>query len=293
MARLEVLKTYKLFIDGKFPRSESGRVSPYKNAKGKLIAQVCKGSRKDFKAATVAARNAQPAWSARTPYNRSQILYRIAEMLESRSTQFIEEMTEQGLTKKAAEKELQVSVDRLVHYAGWCDKYSAVFSSVNPVSSSHLNFSQPEPMGIVAVFAAEKFPLTGLVSMMAPIIAGGNTCMIFASEKFPLTALSFGEVLATSDLPAGVVNIISAERAELAGPAADHRDINALVVADVTVAERKELETACAHNLKRFFKWDLDWSQPESQNPYLILDLQEIKTTWHPLENTGGSGTKY
>lgn len=290
---MDILKTYKLYIDGKFPRSESNRVFNFKNAKGKVIANVCKASRKDVKAAVVAARSAQTTWSERTPYNRAQILYRIAEMLQARKAQFVEELQVQGQSKKAAEQEVQLCVDRLVHYAGWCDKYQAVFSTVNPVSTSHHNFSQTEAMGVVAIIAPEDFALSALVSMMAPCIAGGNTCVILASSKFPLSAITFAEVLATSDLPNGVVNILTGEKSELASQFSTHRDINALVCSNESKALLKQLEVEGVPNLKRFFNWTLDWNQPGSQNPYLILDLQEIKTTWHPIENIGTSGAKY
>lgn len=290
---MDILKTYKLYIDGKFPRSESNRVFSFKNAKGKVIANVCKASRKDVKAAVVAARSAQTTWSERTPYNRAQILYRIAEMLQARKAQFVEELQVQGQSKKAAEQEVQLCVDRLVHYAGWCDKYQAVFSTVNPVSTSHHNFSQTEAMGVVAIIAPEDFALSALVSMMAPCIAGGNTCVILASSKFPLSAITFAEVLATSDLPNGVVNILTGEKSELASQFSTHRDINALLCSNESKALLKQLEVEGIPNLKRFFNWTMDWNRPDAQNPYLIIDLQEIKTTWHPIENIGTSGAKY
>jgi len=293
MERLNVLKTYKLFIDGKFVRSESGKVLALRSNKENLIANYSEASRKDVKAAVVAARNALAGWSARTAYNRSQILYRMAEMLESRSAVFIQELQAQGLTASQAKTEVQASVDRLVYYAGWCDKYSAVFSSVNPVASSHHTFSVPEPMGLVVVFCPANSALLGLISLMAPILAGGNTCVVMGSEKMPLSALSFGEVLATSDLPPGVVNILSGNHLALYHEVSLHRDINALQTGELAGETEKMLAKNCASNLKRLNIYKEDWRQATAQGPYYILDTQELKTTWHAAETIAGGGVKY
>lgn len=293
MSRIEVLKTYKLYIGGQFPRTESGRYYPLLDKKKNVIANICLSSRKDFRNAVVAARGAFGGWSGRAAFNRSQILYRIAEMLETRKAQFIEELMLQGATKSQAEKEVTLAVDRLVYYSGWCDKFTAVFSSVNPVQSSHFNFSVPEPTGVVAAVASEDSSLIGLISVIAPIIAGGNTCIVLASESKPLCAVTFGEVLATSDLPGGVVNILTGNARELVSHMASHMDVNALVYCDSDKATIKSAQELSALNVKRFFNWSLNWNESASQNPYLIGDLQETKTTWHPIENIGSGGAKY
>ena len=293
MARLNVLKTYKIYIGGQFPRTESGRYYELLNKKSETIANVCLSSRKDFRNAVVAARSAFGGWSGRAAFNRSQILYRIAEMLEGRRTQFVEELVLQGITKAAAEKEVLQSIDRLVYYAGWCDKYSALFSSVNPVASSHFNFSVPEPTGIVSVIAPENSGLLGLVSVVAPIICGGNTCVVLASNSLPLSAVTFAEVLATSDLPGGVVNILTGTSKELHSHFSSHMDVNAIVNCIDNKDETKVIAENSSLNVKRSYNWKKDWTKEESQDPYLILDLQEIKTTWHPIENIGIGGAKY
>lgn len=294
MSRIEILKTYKLYIGGQFPRTESGRYYPLTDKKGKVLANICLSSRKDFRNAVVAARGAFAGWSGRNGYNRSQILYRIAEMLEGRKAQFMEELQQQGLSKTAAEKEVALSVDRLVHYAGWCDKYQQLFSTVNPVQSSHFNFSVPEPTGVVAVVAPQDTSLAGLVSVVAPVIAGGNTCVVLASEQKPLCAITFGEVLATSDLPGGVVNILTGQTKELLSHMASHMDVNALVMAAGSAADWKLAQEKAAANVKRTFNWsDTNWNDASAQNPYFIIDLQEVKTTWHPIEQIGAGGAKY
>ncbi len=293
MSRLEVLKTYKLFIGGQFPRSESGRYYPLTNSKKEIIANISLSSRKDFRNAVEAARATFAGWSGKTHFNRGQILYRIAEMLEGRKAQFVDELILQGLTEKQAGAEVSLSVDRLVYYSGWCDKYSALFSTVNPVSSSHFNFSVPESMGVVTVICSDKFSLLGLISVIAPIIAGGNTCVVLASEKLPLCAISFAEVLATSDLSAGVVNILTGNSEELHSHFSSHMDVNAMVYCRDNKNEIKTISENASLNVKRVFFWNKIWNKDESQNPYLILDLQEIKTTWHPVENIGVGGAKY
>jgi acyl-CoA reductase-like NAD-dependent aldehyde dehydrogenase len=293
MSRIEILKTYKLYIGGQFPRTESGRYYPLTGKKKNVIANVCLSSRKDFRNAVVAARGAFAGWSGRSAYNRSQILYRVAEMMETRSAQFVEELILQGATKPNAEKEVKLATDRMVYYAGWCDKYSAVYSSVNPVQSSHFNFSVPEATGVVAVVSPQDSSLIGIVSAIAPVIAGGNVCIVLASEKLPLCAVTLGEVLATSDLPGGVVNILTGTTKELLSHMASHMDVNALVYCPNDKAEIKSAQEGCVTNVKRFFHWNKNWSNAASQDPYMIMDLQETKTTWHPIENIGVGGAKY
>jgi acyl-CoA reductase-like NAD-dependent aldehyde dehydrogenase len=290
MPRTEILKTYKIFIGGQFPRTESGRY--YQPAK--LKANICLCSRKDFRNAEVAARSAFAGWSAKSAFNRSQILYRIAEMLEGRKAQFVEELIQQGSTIKQAEQEVVLSIDRLVYYAGWCDKYMQVFSSVNPVASSHFNFSVPEATGVVSVIASEETSLLGLVSVIAPIIAGGNTCVVLASETKPLCAVTFAEVINTSDVPGGVVNILTGNTKELLEHFSSHMDVNAIIYCRNNKDEIKLLSENASLNVKRVFIYNnKDWSKPENENPYLILDTQEIKTTWHPIENIGSAKSGY
>lgn len=293
MSRIEVLKTYKIFIGGQFPRTESGRYYPLMNSKNETIANICLSSRKDYRNAVSAARSAFSGWSERAAFNRGQILYRIAEMLEGRKEQFVKELVSQGVKAKQAEEEVSASIDRLVYYAGWCDKYQQIYSSVNPVASSHFNFSVPEPMGVIAVIADEENSLLGLVSVIAPVIAGGNTCIVLASESKPLCAVTFAEVLATSDLPGGVVNILTGNSKELHTHFASHMDVNAMIYCRTNAAEQKTVAENGALNVKRVFMWQKDWTKSESQNPYLIMDLQEIKTTWHPIEKIGIGGAKY
>ena len=293
MLRLPILKTYKLFIGGQFLRTESGRFYQLKNKKNLVLANVCLSSRKDYKNAVVSARQAFSSWSQKSAFNRGQILYRIAEMLEGRKEQFINELVLQGITLKKSREELDLSIDALVYYAGWCDKYQALFSSVNPVASSHFNFSVPEPTGLVSVIAPTETGVLGLISVLAPIIAGGNTCVVLASEKLPLCAITFAEVIATSDLPIGVINILTGSTAELYSHFSSHLDVNAIVYCGNNPKEQKTIMQNCALNVKRFFNWHKDWKKSENRNPYLILDLQEIKTTWHPIETIGNNGNKY
>jgi acyl-CoA reductase-like NAD-dependent aldehyde dehydrogenase len=293
MSTLEILKTYKIFIGGAYPRTESGRYYKVTGRKETLLANACLSSRKDFRNAVVAARKAFDGWSGRSHFNRGQILYRIAEMLEGRKSQFAEELILQGSTKAAADKEVQQCIDRCVYYSGWCDKYSALYSSVNPVASSHFNFSVPEPMGVVSIIAPEESSLLGLVSVVLPIIAGGNSCVVLASERKPLCAITFAEVLSTSDLPGGVVNILTGSSEELHPYFANHMDVNAVVYCRENLSEIKAVQEYASLNVKRSFIWNKDWSVLENQHPYLILDLQEIKTTWHPIENIGIGGAKY
>ena len=282
--RLDVMKTYKLYIDGKFPRTESGRYYILNDSEGKSLANICRGSRKDFREAVVAARKAQPGWAAKSAFNKSQILYRIAEMLEGRKAQFISELIQQGSSQTEAEKEVNLSVDRMLYYAGWCDKYQQVFSSVNPVESSHFNFSVPEPTGVVSILSFEEYGLIGLVSTIAPAIAGGNTVIILASKEKPLSSITFGEVLHSSDVPGGVVNIITGFRSELLAHFSNHMDVNACVFCGDDQEEIKKVQINSSLNVKRAVVYSKNnWMDEDTQNPYRIMDLQEIKTTWHPI----------
>ena len=283
-SRVPVAKTYKIYIDGKFPRTESGRYFVLENSDGDVIANICRGSRKDFRNSVVAARSAFAGWSGASAYLRGQILYRIAEMLEGRSDQFVTELMLQGETKRRAQKEVEASIDRLIYYAGWSDKYQQIFSSVNPVSSSHFNFSVLEPTGVVALLAPDESSLLGLVSNIAPVIVGGNTCVVLASEQMPLCAVSFAEVLHASDVPAGVVNILTGFRKELTQQFASHMDVNAVVYCDGDADATKDIQDQAADNIKRVIdRVDTDWDDDTAQNPYLIKQTQETKTTWHPI----------
>ena len=286
MSRIDVLKTYKIFIGGKFPRTESGRFSPLKNKDGDLVANICLSSRKDFRNAVVSARNTQKGWENTTALNKGQILYRIAEMLEGRKLQFIEELMMTGSSKYQAKNEVEQSIDRLIYYAGWSDKFQQIFSSVNPVASNHFNFSVPQAMGVVSALAPNEFPLLGLVSVVAPVIVGGNTCIVLSSEENPMVSISFAEVLNTSDVPHGVVNILTGERKELISHFASHKDVNAIIYCGDNNEEIKEIEKISVENLKRV-KIDKrkDWDDKISQSPYFIEQCQEIKTTWHPTES--------
>lgn len=282
--RVGVLKTYKLYIGGKFPRTESGRFYKIKDRDGEALANICRASRKDFREAVVAARAAFQGWQKTSAFLRGQILYRAAEMLEGRKEQFVAELYATGATRAAARAEVDESIDRLVYFAGWCDKYQQVFSSVNPVSSSHFNFSLMEPTGVVALIAPEKNALLGLVANIAPAIAGGNTVVALASEGMPAAAVSFAEVLHSSDVPGGVVNLLTGQRAELLEHFASHMDVNAIIYCGDDKDQIKLLQTLACDNIKRvavrkFARWDND----DSRNPYLISDTQEIKTTWHPI----------
>jgi acyl-CoA reductase-like NAD-dependent aldehyde dehydrogenase len=292
--RLEVLKTYKIYIGGQFPRTESGRYYIAVNSKGEQLANVCLSSRKDFRDAVIAARGAFKSWGGRAAFNRGQILYRMAEMLEGRKAQFIDELIKQDASKVAALKEVDTCIDRLVYYAGWSDKYQQIFSSVNPVASSHFNFSVPEPTGVVTAVADQQTSLLGLVSVIAPIIAGGNTCIVLASETKPLCSVTFAEVINSSDVPGGVVNILTGKPAELAPQFAAHMDVNALIYFNGSQMLQKEIQEKSVANVKRVvFYNNINLYSETGQSPYYILDTQEIKTTWHPIESIGDGGGKY
>lgn len=292
--RLEVMKTYKIYIGGQFPRTESGRYYIARNTDGKKLANVCLSSRKDFRDSVVAARNAFADWGSRAAFNRGQILYRIAEMLEGRKAQFIDELMQQDSSKAKAGKEVTLAIDRLIYYAGWCDKYQQIFSSVNPVASSHFNFSVPEPTGVVSIIAPQNDSLLGLVSVIAPVITGGNTCIVLASTSKPLCSVTFAEVLNSSDVTGGVINILTGKVSELAPYFADHMDVNATIFCEKDSDLKKMFRDKSALNLKRTNFYDkVNWYAAEGQSPYFILDTQEIKTTWHPIENIGGGKSGY
>ena len=277
--RLGIPKTYKIYVDGKFPRTESGRYFEYSYKTGNGSANICDCSRKDFRDAATAARGAFAKWSSMTAYNRGQILYRIAEMLEGRRGQFIEELLEQGSSRAEAETEVAATIDRLVYYAGWSDKFQQVFSSVNPVSASYFNFSMLEPTGVISILAPEESSLLGLVSVIAPAIVGGNTCVVLASSSKPLCSITFAEVLNSSDVPAGVVNLLTGFRKELLSHMTSHMDVNAVVYAGNNSDEIKLVQTNATLNVKR----TVFLENTDAQGPYLILDTQEVKTTWHPV----------
>lgn len=293
--RLEVLKTYKIYVGGQFPRTESGRYYVAINKKQQALANICLSSRKDVRDAIVAARAACGGWSGRAAFNRAQILYRIAEMLEGRRSQFVDELIKQDASAKDAENEVNLSIDRLIYYAGWCDKYQQVFGSVNPVASSHFNFSVPEPTGIITIVAPQNTSLLGLVSVIAPIIAGGNTCVVLASEDKPLCSVTFAEVINSSDVPGGVVNILTGKPSELVKYFAEHMDVNAIVYCENDAATKKLIQEKSSLNVKRVLFYDkINWkNDAEVQSPYFIMDAQEIKTTWHPIETVGSAKTGY
>ncbi|MEU9790416.1 aldehyde dehydrogenase family protein [Streptomyces sparsogenes] len=281
--RLSVLKTYKLFVGGKFPRSESGRVYEVTDAKGTWLANAPLSSRKDARDAVVAARKAFGGWSGATAYNRGQILYRVAEMLEGRRAQFAREVADaEGLGKSKAAAVVDAAVDRWVWYAGWSDKVAQIAGAANPVAGPYFNLSTPEPTGVVAVLAPQESSFLGLVSVIAPAIVTGNTTVVVASERAPLPALSLGEVLATSDLPGGVVNILSGRTAEIAAPLAAHQDVNAIDLAGADPELARPLEEAAADNLKRVVRpQPVDWSADPGTGR--LLAFLETKTVWHPM----------
>ena len=293
MERIEILKTYKIYIGGAFPRTESGRFyQPMINKKA--LGNICLSSRKDVRNAIVAARSAQDGWAGRSAYNRCQILYRIAEILESRNAQFQAELEIQGSTKVQATKEINTAIDRLIYYAGWCDKITQVFGSVNPVASSHFNFSTYEPTGVVGIIAPEDSSLLGLISCIAPVIASGNTCIALASEGMPLSAITFCEVLATSDVPGGVVNVLTGNTKELLEHFGSHMDVNAILYTRNDEKEIKSLQEQAVDNLKRItIESSNNLFEEGWESPYKILSFMEVKTTWHPIESISASGSGY
>jgi acyl-CoA reductase-like NAD-dependent aldehyde dehydrogenase len=293
MSHLHIPKTYKLYVGGKFPRSESGRTYAVRDTSGRLLANAALASRKDARDAVAAARKGATAWAAATPYNRGQVIYRVAEMLDGRRAQFLELITAStGARERAATAQVDAAVDRLVHYAGWTDKLAAVFGSANPVSAPFFSYSAPEPTGVVAAFAPPGSPLLGLVAVLAPIMAGGNAAVVVAAEADPCVAVTFAEVLATSDVPAGVVNVLTGSAAELGPHLAAHADVNALDLTGTDAALRTDLEQRAAETVKRVYA---PAGRPDFGGPAGTARLRaflEIKTVWHPtgaLSLAGGS----
>ena len=285
--RLAVQKTYKLFIGGKFVRGENGRVLPARGKGGALLANFCRASKKDFRDAVVAARAAFPNWSKQSAYLRGQILYRAAEMLEMRRGELQSEIARSnGNARPTSSSETTLAIDRLVHYAGWTDKFSQVFGAVNPVATSHFNFTIPEPTGVVVVICPDDPPLLGFVSLVMPVILSGNCAVVLASTTKPLPALTFSEIIATSDLPSGVINVLAGDRSELAPHVAGHMDVNAIVDGSGDPKLGAELQRGGELNVKRYARRDLPekmWRGSGAENPYWILDTVEMKTAWHPI----------
>lgn len=278
MSRIDVNKTYKLFIGGAFPRSESGRVYEIKGTNKKFIANPALASRKDLRDAVVAAKTAHSGWANATAFNRGQILYRVAEIMQGRSDQFIDEICAlEGVTTKAAKIQVEEAIDTWVWYSGWCDKLSSVTGSLNQVSGPFYNFTTPEALGVVAIFAENKPSLLGVVRTLAPVIASGNSAVLIASESYPLPAITLSEVLATSDVPGGVVNILTGKIAELAPWVGSHMEIDGVDVAGLSKKQEEELKLVGADNLKRIFRFS------PTNHPERILSFMEQKTVWHPI----------
>lgn len=283
--RLSVAKTYKLYVDGAFPRSESGRSYPVNDANGAFLTNAAQASRKDARDAVVAARKAFGGWSGATAYNRGQVLYRVAELLEGRRDQFVAEVTaSEGVRRGDAKSTVDAAIDRWVWYAGWTDKIATVLGAANPVAGPYFSFSVPEPTGVVAVFAPQSSSLLGLVSVVAPVIAAGNTCVVVASEERPLPAITLSEVLATSDVPGGVVNMLTGRTLELAPWLASHADVNALDLGGVAAQDRVDLEKAASNTVKRVLRvpaTEPDWTARPNVNR--LRGFLETKTVWHPM----------
>jgi acyl-CoA reductase-like NAD-dependent aldehyde dehydrogenase len=278
MSSLDVNKTYKLFIGGAFPRSESGRTYEIKGANKKFLANPALASRKDLRDAVVAAKSAQSGWANATAFNRGQILYRIAEIMQGRSEQFVEEICAlEGITTKAAKLQVAEAIDTWVWYSGWCDKLSSVSGSQNQVSGPFYNFTTPEALGVIALFAEGKPSLLGAVRTLAPVLAGGNSAILIASESYPMPAITLGEVIATSDVPGGVVNILTGKTSELLPWVASHMEIDGVDVAGLNKKQEDEIKLVGADNLKRISRF------APSNHPERILSFMEHKTIWHPI----------
>ena len=287
MSRLPITKTPKPYVGGAFIRSESGRTFPLQDAAGNFFANVPQCTRKDLRNAVEAAAKAGPGWAKRTAYNRGQILYRLGEMLEARRQEMIDTLVRFGAAKTAAAREVDAATDRLVYYAGWADKYEQVLGNVNPVASPHFNFTVTEPMGVIGVIAPDEPALLGLLSLAIPAIVSGNTVIALASEKSPYPAILLGEMLATSDLPGGVVNVLTGFRKELVPTFATHTHLRAIGAAGVNADQRKALRLGAADSVKRVRFTDAekaaDWFAEGAQSLYAIRDFLEFKTTWHPI----------
>ena len=276
--RIDVMKTYKLFINGNFPRSESGRVYEILDAKGKFLANPCNGSRKDLRESVVAARAAHNGWSSATAFNRGQVLYRVAEIMQGRIDQFVAEIVAQeGSTAAAAKIQVENAIDTWVWYAGWCDKIDSISGSTNPVSGPFYNFSIPESLGVVAIFADSKPSLLSLVSALAPVIATGNTAILIASEKFPLCAITLAECLATSDVPAGVVNILTGKLDQFVTWVGSHMEIDGVDASGLGSKDLTEIKELGAENLKRIYSFS------DTKSTKRMVNFMEIKTVWHPV----------
>ncbi|MBS0477891.1 MAG: aldehyde dehydrogenase family protein [Verrucomicrobia bacterium] len=286
MSRLPITKTPKVYVGGAFIRSESARTFPLKDAAGNFFANIPQCTRKDLRNAVEAAAKAGPGWAKRTAYNRGQILYRLGEMIEARAGELADAIRLGGASEAAAAKEVAATVDRLVYYAGWCDKYEQVLGNVNPVASAHFNFTVTEPMGVVGVIAPDEAPLLALVSLIAPAITSGNTVVALASSTQPYPAILLGEMLATSDLPGGVVNVLTGFRKEIVPTFATHTHLRA-VSGVANAEERKALKLGAAESVKRthLLKAEdkTDWLAASAQSLYAIRDTLEFKTTWHPI----------
>lgn len=278
--RISVKKTYKLYIGGKFPRSESGQTLQAVDKKGAAVAAYCKASRKDFREAVVAAAPGLKAWKKATPYLRGQILYRAAEMLEGRSAQFVEELQLQGASKGVARKEVQATIDRLVYYAGWTDKVGPLFSSVNPVASPHFCFTVPECTGIVAVLAGRGVGLLGIVDACSRLLAGGNAVILAGCESVPLSASSLGEIWHTSDLPGGCVNILTGSAEALADTVATHRAVDGIIGLNLSSELEKSIQEKAADSLTRV---KFEHASTDEGSPYAVQEFMEMKTTWHSV----------
>jgi acyl-CoA reductase-like NAD-dependent aldehyde dehydrogenase len=280
--RVPVKRTAKLYIGGAFPRSESGRTYEAMSHDGRLLARVARASRKDLRDAVMAARAAQPGWAGMTAYNRGQILYRVAELMEGRRAQFESELADAGASDPA--RGVSAAIDRWVWYAGWSDKIGQVLGGTNPVAGDYFNFTIPEPTGVVGIVAPNDQSLLGLVSRVAPAIVSGNTAVVIASESAPLPAVSLAEVLATSDVPGGVVNLLTGQTAELIPWLAGHMDVNAIDATGVPEDLRAKVDELAAENVKRVHAGpDGDPFAPEAQSPFEITALMEFKTVWHPI----------
>lgn len=284
MTRLPITKTPKPYVGGAFIRSESGRTFPVTDAAGAFFANIPQCTRKDLRNAVEAAAKAGPGWAKRSGYNRGQILYRLGEMIEARREEMIGTLATFGAPKPAAAREVDTTIDRLVYYAGWADKYEQVLGSVNPVAAPYFNFTVTDPVGIVGVIAPDQPPLLALISLVAPVIVSGNTVVALASEKVPYPAILLGEMLATSDLPAGVVNLLTGLRQELIPTFATHEHLRA-ISAVANADERKALRLGAAESVKRvhFTEAETDWFGDAAQSVYPIKDFVEFRTTWHPI----------
>jgi acyl-CoA reductase-like NAD-dependent aldehyde dehydrogenase len=282
--RLAVRKTYKLYVGGDFPRSESGRSYPATGPDGEVVARVARASRKDLREAVRAARGAGSGWSGATAYNRGQVLYRVAELMEGRRDQFVAEAGRSGA--RDPDREVEAAIDRWVWYAGWSDKIHHILGSVNPVAAPYFNFTIPEPTGVVGVVAPEEPALLGLVSRLAPVVVSGNCAVVLASERWPLPAVTLAEVLATSDVPGGVINVLTGYTAELVPWLAGHMDVNAIDISGLSEDLRPEVERLGAENVKRIVRADdgqRDWMSERAQSPYAVTAFMEMKTVWHPM----------